>query len=86
MLSEDIMGYILRNAYNKSTIKDTKPVTVKTDISEQEAFEIYNEILDIYKKHNVSYQCACRLSLALNEAFLSGAVELYRNEINPYRD
>jgi hypothetical protein len=83
MLNEDIMGYMLRNAYNKSVLKDSKPVTIKSDISEREALEIFNEILDVYKKHNVSYQCACRLSLALNEAFLSGAVELYQQEMNP---
>lgn len=83
MLNEDIMGYMLRNAYNKSVLMDSKPVTIKSDISEREALEIFNEILDVYKSHNVSYQCACRLSLALNEAFLSGAVELYQQEMNP---
>ena len=87
MLNEEIMGYMLTNAYKKSTMMNTKRNDTKADISENEALEIYNEIIDIYKKHNVSYQCACRLSLALNEAFLSGAVELYRQEqLNPYRD
>lgn len=87
MLNEEIMGYMLTNAYKKSTLLESKSNSVKSDITEKEALEIYNEILDIYKKHNVSYQCACRLSIALNEAFLSGAVELYRQEqINPYRD
>lgn len=84
MLSNDeIMGYMLNNAYKKSMIMKSKPVEIKNDISEKEAFEIFNEIVDIYKKHNVSYQCACRLSLALNEAFLTGAVELYQQEFNP---
>lgn len=87
MLNEEILGYMLTNAYKKSTLLESKSNPVKPDITEKEALEIYNEILDIYKKHNVSYQCACRLSIALNEAFLSGAVELYRQEqINPYRD
>ena len=87
MLNEEIMGYMLTNAYKKSTMMNTKRNDTKADISENEALKIYNEIIDIYKKHNVSYQCACRLSLALNEAFLSGAVELYRQEqLNPYRD
>ena len=88
MLNDEIMGYMLTNMYKKSELLDTKPDTIKSDITEKEALEIFNEIVEIYKKHNVSYQCACRLSLALNEDFLSGAVELYNYEqlTNPYRD
>lgn len=87
MLNENIMGYMLTNAYKKSTLRDAKSDTIKADITEKEALEIFNEIVEIYKKHNVSYQCACRLSLALNEAFMTGAVELYQQELlNPYRD
>ena len=88
MLNDEIMGYMLTNMYKKSELLDTKPDTIKSDITEKEALEIFNEIVEIYKKHNVSYQCACRLSLALNEAFLSGAVELYNYEqlTNPYWD
>lgn len=87
MLNENIMGYMLTNAYKKSHLSDTKRDIIKNDISETEALQIFNEIVDIYKKHNVSYQCACRLSLALNDAFWTGAVELYNQEQNnPYRD
>lgn len=87
MLNENIMGYMLTNTYKKSRLMDTNADKIKSDITEKEALKIFNEILDIYKKHNVSYQCACRLSMALNEAFMSGAVELYRQEqLNPYRD
>ena len=84
MLNEDIMAYMAKNIDKKN--KETNEV--KQDVSEKEAMEIYNEIVAIFVKHNVSYQCACRLSLALNEAFLSGAVELYNYEqaMNPYRD
>lgn len=87
MLNDEIMGYMLTNAYKKSSLLDTRNDKIKADISEKEALEIFNEILDVYKKHNVSYQCACRLSIALNEAFMTGAVELYQQEmLNPYRD
>lgn len=87
MLNENIMGYMLTNAYKKSHSLDIKRDIIKNDISETEALEIFNEIVNIYKKHNVSYQCACRLSFALNDAFLTGAVELYSQEQNnPYRD
>jgi len=87
MLNDEVMGYMLTNAYKKSRLLDTKRDNIKSDITEKEALEIFNEIVEIYKKHNVSYQCACRLSIALNEAFLSGAVELYQQEqLNPYRD
>ena len=80
MLNDDIMGYMLSNAHKKSHLLDTNHDTVKADITQEEAFEIFNEIIDIYQKHNVSYQCACRLSIALNEAFMTGAVELYNQE------
>ena len=80
MLNDDIMGYMLSNAHKKSHLLDTNHDTVKADITQEEALEIFNEIIDRYQKHNVSYQCACRLSIALNEAFMTGAVELYNQE------
>ena len=88
MLNDEIMGYMLTNMYKKSESLKTERNVLKSDITEKEALDIFNEIVEIYKKHNVSYQCACRLSLALNEAFISGAVELYNYEqiTNPYRD
>lgn len=88
MLNDEIMGYMLTNMYKKNESMNMSHNVVKPDISEKEALEIFNEIVEIYKKHNVSYQCACRLSIALNEAFLTGAVELYNHEqlVYPYRD
>lgn len=87
MLNDEIMGYMLTNAYKRSQMEKYEKNETKADVSEQEALEIFNQIVEIYKQHNVSYQCACRLSLALNEAFLNGAVELYKQEqLNPYRD
>lgn len=78
MLNDEIMGALLSNSHktvNQRIKKDPKP-----DISQKEALEIYNEVIKIYEKHNVSYQCACRLTIALTEAFITGAVELYRQE------
>ena len=80
MLNDDIMGYMLSNAHKKSHLLDTNHDIVKADITQEEALKIFNEIIDVYQKHNVSYQCACRLSIALNEAFMTGAVELYNQE------
>ena len=80
MLNDEIMGYMLSNAHKKSHLMDSNHDAIKADITEKEALEIFNEIIEIYKKDNVSYQCACRLSIALNEAFMTGAVELYNNE------
>ena len=76
MLNEDIMAYMTKNIDKKN--KETNEV--KEDVSEKEAMEIYNEIVAIFVKHNVSYQCACRLRLAMNNALLTGAVELYNRE------
>lgn len=84
MLNEEIVGYMLQNAYKKSVFKDVKKdKVIKSEVSQAEALDIFNEVIDVYRNHGVSYQCACRLSLALNEALLSGAVELYQQEVNP---
>lgn len=53
---------------------------VKTDVSEKEAMEIYHELINLFAKHDLSYQCATRLSIAWTDALLHGAVELYMNE------
>lgn len=87
MLNEEIMGYMLTNMYKKAQAAEPVP-NIKTDVSEKEAMEIFNELLQVYQQHNVSYQCACRISLAMNEAFMCGAVELYNQEqlSHPYRE
>ncbi len=82
MLNDEIMAHMLSNIHAKSSLSDSGKGIIKPDISEKEAMQIFNEIIEIYKEHNISYQCACRISIALNEAMLSGAVELYNRE-NP---
>jgi len=79
MLNDDIMNYALSNAYKRSTIPK-KEIQVKQDISEQEAIQIFNEVVELLASHEVSYSCACRLSIALTDAFISGAVELYNKD------
>ena len=65
----------------KTTLDPENRILVQLTMDDaKEALKIFNEIIDIYQKHNVSYQCACRLSIALNEAFMTGAVELYNQE------
>lgn len=80
MLSEEIMSFMLDKARKKAAIRNAPDI--KSDVSEQEAMQIFNEIVQLLAEHNVSYQCACRIVLALSEAFLTGAVELYRQEQN----
>ena len=83
MLNDETLGYMLSHMKPKqSSLSDNNHGKVKADVTEKEALEIFNEIVSVYRKHNVSYQCACRLSLALDYAFMSGAVELYNQE-NP---
>lgn len=79
MLNDEIMGALLSNSHTLARRQKDLPKP-RPDISEKEALDIFNEIVEIYKKHNVSYQCACRLSMALNEAFITGAVALYEQE------
>ena len=81
MLNEDIMGYMSSKLERREMMKPHEP-EVKAELSEKEAMDIFNEILEVYRQHNISYQCACRVTMALNEAFITGAVELYRQEQN----
>lgn len=80
MLNDEIMGAMLSNAHRDAMMGNVPQV--KSDVDEEEALKIFNEVLEVYKRHNVSYQCATRITMALNEAFISGAVELYRQEMN----
>lgn len=81
MLNEDIMGYMVTKMNKRDSMKPHKP-EVKAELSEDEALAIFNEVIKVYRQHNISYQCACRVTMALNEAFITGAVELYRQEQN----
>lgn len=76
-MNDEIMNYMLSNIAKTNAIKNN----VVNELSEKEALDIFNQVINIYKKYNLSYQCACRVTLALNHAFLTGAVELYNQDI-----
>lgn len=75
MLDEETIAYMIDHM-NKNPKKPPPPV--KNDIDEEEAIQIYNEIIRVFASHNLSYQCATRISLALNDSLLKGAAEIYR--------
>lgn len=81
MLNEETMGF-MADKLNKREIMRPRTSEVKAELSEKEAMNIFNEVIEVYRRHNISYQCACRVTMALNEAFITGAVELYRQEQN----
>lgn len=81
MLNDEIMGYMLDNARKGRNMKPRDP-PVKAEITPEEALVIFNEMVELFRKHNVSYQCACRLAISLAHSFITGAVELYRIEQN----
>jgi hypothetical protein len=79
-LNEELMQQLFSNASKMKRDKRMEteaPVEVKDDLTEEESIKIYNEVLDVFVNHNISYRNACRLSVALSTAFLTGAVELY---------
>ena len=57
----------------------TEPSKAKKFIDEDEALEIFNEIIEVLKEHNLSYGCAYQVALSFAYAMTSGAVELYEN-------
>ena len=50
---------------------------IKEEVTEKEALEIYGELVELFARHNLSYQCVTRLSLAWSDTLLKGAAELY---------
>ena len=79
MKAEDI-EFIVNNYRNE---KPRIQEEIKDELSEQETIQIYNELVQVLGKHNVSYKCALNISISLMYAFMTGAAELYDNEMNP---
>lgn len=73
MKNEDI-EFIIENFKNE---KPGIQEEVKDELSETEAIKIYNELIGVLAKHNVSYKCACNISMSLMYALMTGAAELY---------
>lgn len=57
------------------------PEPPKKEIDEKEAMDIYNELLQVLRDHNVTYSCAYKIALSFSYAFTVGAVELYNQEV-----
>lgn len=59
-----------------NAINNYLPEEEQDSISEEEALEIYNEIIRVLEKHNLSYRNACNVAISLLYALLSGEAEL----------
>ena len=79
MLKEEDIDFIL-SKYKKNAHEISEEI--KDEISEKEAIQIYNELLEVLIKHNVSYKCGCNITVSLMYAFITGAAELYEEEMN----
>lgn len=73
MNNEDI-AFIIENFKNE---KPNIEEEIKDELTEKEAIQIYNELIKVMANHNVSYRCACNLSISLMYALMTGAAELY---------
>lgn len=78
--NDGFMNQLFTNAAKQGRNSKIERPPVKDDLTEAEAMQIYNELIEVIVKHNVSYKNACRIAVSLSEAFLIGAVELYENE------
>lgn len=79
MKAEDIEFIINSYKNKKPGIKEE----IKDEITEEEAIKIYNDLIKVLASYNVSYKCALNISISLMYAFMTGAAELYDNEMNP---
>lgn len=79
MKAEDIEFIVNSYKNKKPGIKEE----IKDELTEEEAIKIYNDLIKVLASYNVSYKCALNISISLMYAFMTGAAELYDNEINP---
>lgn len=79
MKAEDIEFIVNSYKNEKPGIKEE----IKDELTEEEAIDIYNDLIKVLANHNVSYKCALNISISLMYAFMTGAAELYDNEMNP---
>jgi hypothetical protein len=79
MKAEDIEFIVNSYKNEKPGIKEE----IKDELTEEEAIDIYNDLIKVLASHNVSYKCALNISISLMYAFMTGAAELYDNEMNP---
>jgi hypothetical protein len=81
-MNDEIRNFMLEHMEKPDPHPIVKKKEPKSEVSPDEAMEIFRELLDVYVKHDVSYQCACKISLAFNEAMMTGAVEIARSEFS----
>lgn len=79
MKAEDIEFIVNSYKNKKPGIKEE----IKDELTEEEAIKIYNDLIKVLASYNVSYKCALNISISLMYAFMTGAAELYDNEMNP---
>lgn len=73
MKAEDIDFIVSNYRKDKSRIQEE----IHNELSEDEAIQIYNELVQVLANHNVSYRCALNISISLMYAFMTGAAELH---------
>jgi hypothetical protein len=77
MKEEDIEFIVNSFEKNKPRIEEE----IKDQLSEKEIVSVYNDLIKVLNDHNLSYKCALNVAISLTYALMSGAVELYDNEM-----
>ena len=77
---DNLMTYMFSSSYKTHKANLENKVEAIDDLTEKQAMEVANEMLNVLSKHNLSYKNAYRISLALTAALASGSIELYKNE------
>jgi hypothetical protein len=79
-----LMDYMFSNAYKMHKINTASAIRsdIKDDLTEKEALELSNELIQVMIKHNLSYKNCYRVSLALTTALAMGGIELYKSELS----
>lgn len=74
MLKSEDIDFILHSYKNE---KPRIEEEVNDEITEEHAIQIYNELIGVLAKHNLSYKCAFNITISLMYSFMVGAAELY---------
>lgn len=77
----ELVHYLLSNSYKRHKQKQKDGYYEVDDLTEVQALEVCNEILDIFIKHNLSLKNSFRIAQAITYGLAEGTLDLYNNEI-----
>lgn len=80
-VDNELVHYLLSNSYKRHKQRQKDGYYEVDDLTEVQALEVCNEILDIFIKHNLSLKNSFRIAQAITYGLAEGTLDLYNNEL-----